>query len=185
MENYRINTNYAKSLFLLATDTEKVDVVYNDMRMVRDVFSENHVLNVVFANPVIKDSKKMAIANDLFGEKVDDLTMLFIRFVVKKHRVVNLKGIALSYMDLYRESNNIVLSELRTAIDVDEETKEIIKQIVGDYTHCNVELNTITDNKMLGGFCVSFDNNLYDARLRTRIAKLRKEFSKNVYEKGI
>ncbi|MBO7227282.1 MAG: F0F1 ATP synthase subunit delta, partial [Bacteroidales bacterium] len=76
MENYRINTNYAKSLFLLATDTEKVDVVYNDMRMVRDVFSENHVLNVVFANPVIKDSKKMAIANDLFGEKVDDLTML-------------------------------------------------------------------------------------------------------------
>ena len=173
MENYRINTNYAKSLFLLATDTEKVDVVYNDMRMVRDVFSENHVLNVVFANPVIKDSKKMAIANDLFGEKVDDLTMLFIRFVVKKHRVVNLKGIALSY------------SELRTAIDVDVETKEIIKQIVGDYTHCNVELNTITDNKMLGGFCVSFDNNLYDARLRTRIAKLRKEFSKNVYEKGI
>ena len=88
-------------------------------------------------------------------------------------------------MDIYRKSKNIVLSELRTAIDVDEETKVLISRIIGEYTKQTVELNAITDNKMLGGFCMSFNNNLYDARLRRKLAKLRNEFSKNIYEKGI
>lgn len=185
MENYRININYAKSLFLLATDTDKVDVVFDDMMLVNTVFEENHILKTVFANPIIKDAKKMAIISDLFIGKIDDITLLFLKFAVRKHRAVNLKGIASAYMDMYRESNNIILSELRTAIDVDDETKDLIRRIVGEYTNKKVDLNTVTDNKMLGGFCVSFDNNLYDARLRTGIAKLRKEFSKNIYEKGI
>ncbi len=185
MENYRININYAKSLFLLATDTDKLDNVFGDMKLISEVCAENHILNVIFANPTIKETKKVAIANDLFTGKVDDVTLLFVNFVIRKRRAINLKGIAEAYMDIYRKDKNIVLSELRTAIDVDDETRALISKIIGEYTHKEVELNTITDNKMLGGFCMTFDNNLYDARLRTKIAKLRKEFSKNIYEKGI
>lgn len=185
MENYRININYAKSLFLLATDTDKLDNVFGDMKLISEVCAENHILNVIFANPTIKETKKVAIANDLFTGKVDDVTLLFVNFVIRKRRAINLKGIAKAYMDIYRKDKNIVLSELRTAIDVDDETRALISKIIGEYTHKEVELNTITDNKMLGGFCMTFDNNLYDARLRTKIAKLRKEFSKNIYEKGI
>lgn len=185
VENYRINTNYAKSLFLLALDTDKLDIVFDDMKMVCDVCVENHVLNVVFANPTIKESKKVAIVKDLFAARVDKLTQLFLDFVVRKRRAINLKGIALAYMEMYRKHKNIMLSELRTAIDVDGEIESMISEMIKEYTNMDVELETITDNTMLGGFCVSFDNNLYDARLRTQIAKLRKEFSKNIYEKGI
>lgn len=155
------------------------------MKLISEVCAENHILNVIFANPTIKETKKVAIANDLFTGKVDDVTLLFVNFVIRKRRAINLKGIAKAYMDIYRKDKNIVLSELRTAIDVDDETRALISKIIGEYTHKEVELNTITDNKMLGGFCMTFDNNLYDARLRTKIAKLRKEFSKNIYEKGI
>lgn len=155
------------------------------MKLISEVCAENHILNVIFANPTIKETKKVAIANDLFTGKVDDVTLLFVNFVIRKRRAINLKGIAEAYMDIYRKDKNIVLSELRTAIDVDDETRALISKIIGEYTHKEVELNTITDNKMLGGFCMTFDNNLYDARLRTKIAKLRKEFSKNIYEKGI
>ena len=35
---------------------------------------------------------------------------------------------------------------------------------------------------MLGGFKLEFDHNMYDARLRTKIRKLRKAFSENEYE---
>lgn len=185
MENYRININYAKSLFLLAIDTNKLDIVFDDMKLINKVCTENHVLNVVFANPTIKETKKVAIANDLFTDKVNELTLLFVNFVIRKRRAINLKGIANAYMDIYRKDKNIVLSELRTAIDVDDETRVLISKIIGKHTHKEVELNTITDNRMLGGFCMTFDNNLYDARLRTKISELRKEFSKNIYEKGI
>ena len=187
MENYRINTNYAKALYLLATDTSSVDTVCNDMKLVEEVCTKNHILNVVFGNPTIREAKKVAIIQELFGEKVEKVTLLFLSFVVRKRRAVNLKGIASAYIDMYRENNNIVLAELRTAVDVDvdEETRAMIRRVVGEYTNQTVELKDITDIRMLGGFCLKFNNYLYDARLRRKLAKLRIEFSKNIYEKGI
>ncbi len=185
MENYRINVNYAKALFLLATDTGEVETACQDMKFVHQVCVENHVLNVLFSNPVIKESKKLGIMRELFEDKVSRLTMTFLEFVVRKRRAVSLKGISGAFLDMYRESKGIVLSELRTAVEIDEDTKQQITKLISDYTHKTVEMNTVTDPSMLGGFCVTFDNSMYDARIRTQISKLLKEFSKNVYEKSI
>lgn len=182
MNDYRININYAKALFLTATETEQQEAVMADMRLVNEVCAENRELNVVFCNPVIKEDKKMGILNDLFADKVTKLSMLFLHFVVKKHRSVNLKGISNAYMEIYRDAHNIELTELVTAVEVDPNSVELIKKLVSDYTHKEVELQATTSDKMLGGFCLSFDNNMYDARIRTKIRKLRAEFGKNVYE---
>lgn len=185
MENYRINVNYAKALFLLATDTNEIDTVCTDMEFVHKVCEENHILNVIFSNPTMKDSKKIAIINELFENAVSRTSMAFLNFVVRKHRAVSLKGISGEYMKQYRKYKGIVVSELRTATDVDDATKAALTKILEDYTHKKVQLNTVTDSSMIGGFCVEFDNNMYDARIRAQIEKLRKEFSVNKYEKAI
>ena len=43
MENYRINFNYAKALFLVASDTGQLDAVSGDMRLVADTCREHLV----------------------------------------------------------------------------------------------------------------------------------------------
>ena len=45
-----------------------------------------------------------------------------------------------------------------------------------------VELHDRTDPKMLGCFKLEFDNKMYDARIRTKIRRMRIEFAKNEYE---
>lgn len=57
-----------------------------------------------------------------------------------------------------------------------------MRQLIADFTQKKVDLYSRVDNKMLGGFKLTFDNNMYDARIRTKIKKLRNEFSKNIYE---
>lgn len=182
MEGYRININYAKALFLVASDMAQLDAVCDDMRLVNRVCAENHLLVTVFANPVIPEAKKNAIVRELFEEKITKITMLFLQFVVRKRRSVNLKGISNAYIELYRKEKGIVLSHFVTAIEADEEAREAVEKVVGDYTHKSVELTTDVDPSIIGGFSVSFDGNMYDARISSQIAKLRKEFSKNVYE---
>ena len=182
MEDYRININYAKALFLVAAETGQLEPVNADMRLVRQVCIENHILNVVMANPVIREDKKVAILNDLYAERVCRVTSLFLTFVVKKRRAINLKGIADAFIDLYRSNHNIVLSKLVTAVDPDSATLDAVRQAVGEHTHMEVDLEHTVDPSILGGFSVSFNNNMYDARLSSQMAKLRKEFSKNVYE---
>lgn len=182
MQDYRININYAKALFLLAGETEQQDAVAKDMRLVNEVCAENRQLNVIFNNPVVRVAKKVAIVTDLFGEKVSKLTMLFLTFVVRKNRTVNLRGISDSFLELYRDSRGIVLSELTTAVEADTATKELVCKVIGEYTHKEVELVTETDERIIGGFSMSFDNTMYDARLSTQLAKLRRTFGENMYE---
>lgn len=182
MNNYRVNINYAKALFMLATDRQQADRVADDMRLVGSVVADNRELGVVFSNPTIPYDRKTAIVEDLFSAAVCDETMAFLRFVVKKHRSVNLRGISEAYLDLYRDSKGVVLGELVTHRETDESAKEYVRRLIEEYTGKQVELHATTDARMLGGFKMEFDHNMYDARLRTKILKLRKEFAKNEYE---
>lgn len=182
MQDYRININYAKALFLLAADAQMQDQVAQDARLVNVVCSENHELNVVFSNPVIKEAKKIAIITDLFQNHVSKLTMVFLQFVVRKKRSVNLKGITTAYLDLYRESKNVILSKFTSVEAMGEESMELVKKIVAEYTGKDVELDVCQDARLKGGFTLEFDNNMYDASLRTRFLCLRRAFEENVYQ---
>ncbi len=182
MNNYRINTNYAKALFMLATDRNDVDRVADDMRLVSKVTAENRELEVIFSNPVLPGPKKAAVVKALFAESVCDTTMAFLVFLVRKNRSVNMHGVSEAYIAMWRDARNIVLSELVTHQPIDDTARETVTRMISEYTGKTVELKDETDEKMLGGFKLEFDNKMYDARLRTKIRKLHKEFAKNEYE---
>jgi len=182
MNNYRINTNYAKALFMVATDTGNIERAKQDMVLVGEVMAENRQLRSVFANPTIRFDKKVGIVRELFGGEVSDEVMAFLVFVVKKNRSINLQGIADSFVEQYRVAKGIVLSDLVTHQPIDDEARRTVTQLVEEYTGKQCELHDRTDPKMLGGFKLEFDHNMYDARIRTKIRKLRLEFAKNDYE---
>lgn len=182
MSDYRINTNYAKALMMLSDEMQQQEAVCKDMRLVAQVCKENREFGVVFANPTLPVAKKQAILHDLFADKVTPITQTFLAFVVKQRRSVNLKGICQSFIDQYRQAHGIVFSEVTTAVEVDDESLALLRNMVADYTHSEVEQVNRVDHRMLGGFRLMFDNNMYDARLRTKIRKLKQEFEKNAYE---
>lgn len=182
MNNYRINNHYAKALILLAKDRGVEDRVAEDMRLVNDVWVQNRELNALFANPVVKADKKVAIVRELFEERVCQETMKFLLFVTRKNRTVFMRGIADCYLEMYRDYRGIVLSDLVTHQPIDDTARAMVTQMVADYTGKTVELHDRTDPKMLGCFKLEFAGKMYDARIRTKIRRMRIEFAKNEYE---
>ena len=182
MSNYRINNNYAKALFMLATDTGNADRVADDMKLITSVMAENRELAVVLGNPVVRGDKKSAIVQDLFASRVCEDTMAFLIFLVRKNRSVNLRGISEAYLTIYRDAKGIVLSDLVTHQPIDENARTMVTRMIEEYTGKTVELHDRTDPKMLGSFKLEFDNKMYDARIRTKIRRLRIAFAKNEYE---
>ncbi len=182
MNNYRINNNYAKALLMLAADAGDIDRVADDMRLVGGVAAENRELAAVFANPVVRPDKKAAVLRGLFADHVSEVTMAFLVFVVRKNRTASLRGISEAYLDQWRTERGIVLGDLVTHQPIDDTARQMVTRLVGDYTGRTVELHDHTDSHMLGGFKLEFDHNMYDARIRTKIRKLRLEFARNDYE---
>lgn len=182
MQDFRINRNYAKALFILAQESDMQQRVAEDMRLVGSVCNENRILNTVMGNPTIKETKKAAIAVGLFESHVSKLSMAFLSFVVRKRRTVNLRGICEAYLDLYRQANNIVSTRLTTATPASEEVKQLASKAVAACTGRQVELHTVDNPDILGGFALEFDNNMYDARISSALSKLRMAFDDNDYE---
>ena len=108
--------------------------------------------------------------------------MAFLLFVVKRRRGVNLRGIAKAYQQFYRDVNGIVVAKVRTAADMSPQLTEQLRKKVADFTHKQVQMECVTTDKMLGGFQLMFDTYLVDARLQTRINRMRREFQRNDYE---
>ncbi len=185
MNNYHINRPYAKALLLLAKERGVEDCVAEDMRLVESVWAENRELNAVFSNPEVKSDKKVSIVKALFENRVSEETMAFLVFVTRKSRTVFMRGIAQYYIEMYRDYRGIVLSDLVTHQPIDDVARKLVTQMVADYTGKTVELHDRTDPKMLGSFKLEFDGKMYDARLRTKIRRMRIEFAKNDYERKL
>lgn len=182
MSNNRINSHYAKALMLLSQEMDVVDRVAEDMRLVGSVCAENRELSVVFANPIIPVDKKVSIVKEIFKGSVCEASMAFLVFVTRKSRSVNLRGIADTYIKMFRDYRGIVLSDLVTHAPIDDVARKMVTDMVAEYTGKTVELHDCTDPKMLGSFKLEFDNKMYDARIRTKIRRLRAEFARNDYE---
>ena len=182
MDNYKISKNYAKALFALATEMGQQREVAEDMRLVNEVFTANHELYVIFNNPVIKQSKKTAIIDALFENKVSDLTAKFLHFVVRKNRTVNMRGISAMYVEMDRESRGVVLAEMSTSYAADAEVVTMLSELVGHVSGKDVEAKIKVDPNIIGGFVITFNNQMFDTRIRTQIAKMRKQFTENEYE---
>ena len=50
-------------------------------------------------------------------------------------------------------------------------------------TDKNIELETVVNKKLMGGFIVQFGDRRYDASVANKLQNLRKEFDENLYIK--
>lgn len=183
--NIILYRRYAKALFDLGIEYNQIDEVFEDMLLVRKVCDENSSLRAILKNFVIKNRVKENIIHDIFSGKISNLSLKFILFIIRKERANCLSGIANSFIKVYRDYKNITTVLLYTAEPADENIKERIISIVQRFTDSEINLVNEVDKKLIGGFRLIFDGNLYDASLFTKLQKLNKSFSVNVYEKSL
>jgi len=171
-------------LFDLALEMKNLERVYNDILLVLDVTRENPEFRRLLTSPVIPPGKKSQILKGIFEKHLDRLTFRFLQLVTIKERALHLETIAGSFVSIYKKHKNILITRLKTAAPVDDQTRKIIISLVAEATHKNIELIEEIDEKLIGGFVLALDDSQYDASLRNKISRLSKSFDKNLYIKG-
>ena len=183
MNSFKLQTRYAQSLFILAKENELVDRVYEDMLLIKKVCEETPQLKAILKNPVIKPSKKKNIIHDIFSEKVENVSILFVELFVAKRRDVYLYEIADRYTELYKEYKHIKTVKFTTAQVLDEGVVNDIKIEIEEKLSSKIDLQLFVNPKLLGGFSLTVDGKQFDASFSKQITKLKKEFNKNIYER--
>ena len=152
-----IPSRYAKALYKFAVEKGKADRVYVLMKNLEAAFAAQPRLQEVMNNPYIAvDDKTRLLMTAAEAEKTDSCYVDFLKLLVENKRIDFSRGIALAYLDIYREENNIYLVRLITAADLPQ-----------------------ADPELIGGFVININSERLDASISNELKQLRLKLLSN------
>lgn len=176
MNDSKISVRYAKALLQAAMEKGCEDAVRNDMISLLGCINESSDLRTLLESPVVADSKKVEIFNNLFAEHFTALTTDFFKVLVKNKRENFLKIICMNFAEFYARSKNIkrvrITSAVETSDEVQRNIQELAKSVGGD---SDVELTVKIDPEIIGGLIVQVEDKVYDASVRTQLARIKEQ----------
>jgi len=186
MPNPRLAARYAKSLIDLSTEKGQLENVYADMQYLQAICKSNPDFVRLLVSPIVKADKKNSILAAVTKDKVTELTAAFNRLLVLKGRESDLPEIANAFVQQYNTIKGIHTVVLTTAIAIGNDLKNsIVSKVKADTGLENIELETKTDESIIGGFMLEFNNNLVDASILRELKDIKKQFTGNAYEHNI
>lgn len=186
MPNPRLASRYAKSLIDLAQETGQLDIVFNDLQLLEAACRESRPFVSFIKSPVINADKKEKIFHILFSDKIAALTDKFCKLLIRKGRENYLPEIAHAGIQQYRIIKNIRQVRVTTAMPLEGALKEdIIAKIKTEIPGEHIELLTVVNEDLIGGFILETNNTLYDASIQRDLSDVKKQFSENVYIRSI
>lgn len=182
MPNPRLAHRYAKSLIDLAVEKGQLEAVYADMKFLQAAVKSSRELVNLLRSPIIKADKKAQIIEAVTAGKISDITAAFNKLLTNKGRETDLPEIVEAVIEHYNQIKGINKVKLTTAVEVSDDVKKAITaKINAEAGLGTLELETRTDESLIGGFVLEFNNNLVDASIARDLRDIKKQFSQNVY----
>ena len=111
-------------------------------------------------SPVITADKKYKIIQVLTEDKISKTTQTFIKLITSKNRESNLPEIINAFIEQYNRIKGIHKVKLTTATPVSDEIKNSFITKIESSSINNIELETIVDEKLIGGFVLEMEGKL-------------------------
>jgi F-type H+-transporting ATPase subunit delta len=159
---------YARSLFEVAREHAKLDVLREQLIQFADALDANRELTVFFFSPYFSTGEKQhALERAVDG--ADPLLLNFLKVLIENHRMPVIFRIRQEYQRLWDEENRTLPVEVTSAIALDQTTT------IGERAGRKVTLKARVDPDILGGIVVRVGNSILDASIRNRLEQLRRQ----------
>jgi ATP synthase F1 delta subunit len=168
---------YARSLFEVAKEQDKLDEIREQLGQVADAVAESRELQTFFFSPYFStEEKKEGVGKMLDG--ADEVVTNFLGVLIENHRMPALFRIRRALDQLWERENHRLPVTITSAVELDEATVKSIGDAIGEQTGQTVELTTNVDPDVLGGLVVRVGNSILDASIRNRLENLRRSVAR-------
>jgi F-type H+-transporting ATPase subunit delta len=149
---------YARSLFEVAKEQDKLDVVKQQLGEFADALDATRELQVFLFSPYFSTKEKL--------EGLDRAVTDADPVIFRTRR---------AYDALWEQENRLLPVHVTSAIELDKKTVSQIGEQIEQQTGQKVELSSEVDPEILGGIVVRVGNSILDASIRARLENLRKQ----------
>jgi F-type H+-transporting ATPase subunit delta len=164
--------HYATALFEIAKGEGSLETVEDELFKVARTIEGSEDLRTTLSDPNIPLERRIGIVQDVF-RSAHPTTLALLSFVVSTGRTRDLTAIIDALVQRAAEEREEAVAEVRTAIDLDEDTKRRLAEAIGKKTGKKVSLMVIVDPSVIGGVTVQIGDTVIDGTIRTRLNQLR------------
>jgi len=180
MQSPRLAGRYAKSLIDISKEQGQLEVVFEDMLTLQSITKNSKDFVMLLRSPVVPTDKKNKVITAVTEGKISTLTATFIKLLVSKAREDVLPEIITAFIAQYKQFKNIYTVKLTTAAPVSDAMKnEIVSRVQQTSDMENIELETVIDPKLIGGFTLQAGDKLIDASVLYDLRQIAKQFENN------
>jgi ATP synthase F1 delta subunit len=172
-----IATVYARSLFEVAKEQDKLDTVRDEIGEFADALNGSRELQMFLFSPYFSTQEK----SDGLGRAVsgaDETVTNFLELLVEKHRMPVIFRIRAELDQLWEEENKRLPVQVTSAVELSEDTVKQIGDKIAQQTDRKVDLSSTVDPDILGGIIVRVGNSVLDASIRNRLENFRKQVAR-------
>ena len=168
---------YARSLFEVAKEQDKLDKVRDELGEFADALNESRELQVFLFSPYFSTREK-ADGLDKAISGADETVLNFLRLLIEKHRMPVLFRVRAEFEQLWEEENKLLPVTVTSAIELPKATVKQIGDRIAEQTDRKVDLQSKVDPDILGGIVVRVGNSVLDASIRNRLENFRKQVAR-------
>lgn len=165
---------YARSLFEVAKENDKLDLLREQLGQFADALSESKDLELFFFSPYFSSAEKQG-GLDRVLDGADEHLVNFLKLLIENHRMPVILRIRRAFDQLWERENRLLPVVLTSAVELDEQTTRSLGESIGERTGRTVSLTKRVDPDILGGIVVQVGNSILDASIRNRLEQLRRQ----------
>ena len=174
-----VSKTYGDALFELALEENKLDVLFEESKVIKEVFQSNSELIKLLNHPKIDKDEKIKVIEDIFSDRASKDFVGFLTIIVRKERQNDIINILDYFIGIVKEYKKIGVAYVTTAIELDEKRKkEVEDKLLATTGYETFEMNYVVDKDIIGGMIIRLGDRVVDTSISHKIENLSRELNK-------
>ncbi len=173
----RIVRRYAAALFRAAERSGLVDVVESDLGLVSYAFETSSRLRDAVCSPVVTPEVKRRIIQDLFADKVQQITLDYLNLLIAQRREEAILQTEREFVAFANEFRGVVDAEIITAVELPPELEQRLVDKLEAVFGRTVKARKSIEPDIVAGVIVRIGDRVIDGSIEGSLAALKEKLS--------
>ncbi|CAG7655609.1 F0F1 ATP synthase subunit delta [Paenibacillus allorhizosphaerae] len=170
---------YAKALFELAKEQNRVAEVEAELRGIETALKQNVDFRKLIVSPGLDASVKAGLIKSVFEGQISETTMNTLLLLIQKGREELLEALITYYMGIASEALGQANATVYSPIALNDAELSQIAATFSQITGKQIRVESVLDKSLIGGIQVRIGDRLYDGSLSGKLQRLQKTLNQS------
>jgi F-type H+-transporting ATPase subunit delta len=169
-----IERRYAEALIAISSQAGTIDEYREELHAVVDIYKQQEDFRRFLLDPQIRAENKKNVVKSVFGSRIKDEIVNFLRLLLDKGRMAHLPGILEEYNFLADRKKNVLNMTIITAAPLSaEQVSRIKEKYKVMHKAYSVKADIEVDPSLIGGMKIKIGDKVEDGSIKGRLQGLK------------